>query len=82
MMTGAVVTPSLGGLVVGCVLLLTGTVSVVLTITPLFVGCMLLLTGTVSVVVTITPLFVGCMLLLTGTVVVIGPTVWRGLNTI
>jgi len=35
---------------VGSMLLLTGTVSVVITITPLLVGSMLLLTGTVVVI--------------------------------
>ena len=47
MMTGAVVAPSLGGLLVGCMLLLTGTVVVI--VLSCLVGCMLHMTGTVVV---------------------------------
>ena len=69
-MTDVVVAPSIGRLVAGCVLLLTGTVLVVLIVSSLLVGCILLLAMAVSVIV-ITPLMVGCMLLLTGTVLVV-----------
>ena len=48
MMTGVVVAPSLGGLLVGCVLLLTERVLVVVVAPTVLVGCVLL-TGTVPV---------------------------------
>ena len=63
MMTDVVVAPSCGGLLVGCVLLLTGAVPVVV-IAPLvwglLVGCvLLLLSGTISVVVIVPLLWIG-----------------------
>ena len=51
MMTNVVVTPSVGRLVAGCVLLLTMAVLVVVIVHSLMVGCMLLLIGTVLVMV-------------------------------
>ena len=50
MMTDVVVAPSLGGLLVGCVLLLAGAVPAVVMAPSVIVGCVLL-TGTVPVVV-------------------------------
>ena len=68
-MTDVVVVPSRGG-GVGCVVL-TGTVSVVVTVSSLLVGCVLLMTGALSVVVTVPSLLVGCVLLMTGAVSVL-----------
>ena len=71
MMTDVVVAPSLGGLLVDCVLLLTGTVPVVVVVPSLgglMVVSVLLLTGTVPVFVLAPSVQVGCMLLWTGKV--------------
>ena len=81
MMTDVVVAPSLGGLLVGCVLLLTGTVPVVLFAPTVMVDCMLLLTERVPVVAVAPTVLVGCVLLLTGAVPV-GVTVWRGVANV
>ena len=74
MMTDVAVVPSLGGLLMGCVLLMTGSVLV-----EMVVGCTLLLIGTVSDTVIALPLMVGRVFLQTGTVgvVVIAPTDWE-----
>ena len=76
MMTNVVVVPSLGRLLVGCVLLLTGTVLVVVIVPSL--ECILQMARVVSVLAIAPSLMVGCMLLPTGTVldVVIAPSVW------
>ena len=76
MMTNVVVAPSLGRLLVGCVLLLTGAAPVVVIVPAL--ECILLMARVVSVLAVTPSLMVGCMLLLTGTVVdvVIAPSVW------
>ena len=70
MMTDVVVATSLEGLLVGCVLLLTGTVLVVV-IVPVVAD--------VVVVPLLGVLLVGCMLLLTGAVAVSG---WVGLDAV
>ena len=69
-----VVVPSLGRLLVGCVLLLTGKVSVVLTIPTVWVGEVM---TDVIVVPPLGRLLVGCRLLLTGTVfiIVVAPSI-------
>ena len=72
-MANVVVIPSLGRLLVGCVLLLTGTVLVVVvapSLGGLLVGCVLLLTGTVPVLVVV-PSVMGEEVAL---------TVWEGLG--
>ena len=70
-MIEVVVAPSLGGLLVGCMLLLTRTVPVMVTapsLGGLLVGCVLLLTGAVPVVVVVPTVWGGEVAL----------TVWEG----
>ena len=71
MVTDVVVAPSLGGLLVGCMLLLTGTVPVVVVVRSLLVSRVLLLTGTVPVVVVARSLLVSRVLWLTDTLEII-----------
>ena len=80
MMTDVVVAPSLEGLLVGCVLLLTGTVPVGIIAPTLLVGCRLLQNK--EGVIVASSVIVNCVLLLTGTVPAVEgedvPTVWGG----
>ena len=80
-MTDVVLAPSLGGLLVGCVLLLlSGTIVVVAVVPTVLVSCMPLLTKTVPAVPVAPSVLVGCMLLQIGAVlvVVITPTFRSG----
>ena len=69
MITEVVVAPSLWGLLVGCVLLLTGAVLIIPIASSVLTHCMLLLTGAVPVLLT------AAVLIGTVSVVVIVPTV-------
>ena len=69
MITVVVVVPSLERLLVGCVLLLTGTVVAVVVASQLGgIGCMLLLAWTVPVVVTVPTFEAGVVLAVVDTV--------------
>ena len=80
MMIDVGVASSLGRLLVGCVLLLTGTVPVVIFSPSLLVGCRLLQIK--KGVIVASSLLVNCVLLLTGTVTAVEgevvPPVWGG----
>ena len=76
MITDVVVAPSLGGLLVGCMLLLAETVPVVVVAPSLLVSRVLWLTETLEMIAL--SFLVGCMLHMTRRVVVSAPTVWGG----